>query len=95
MVHAGIRKCGHIAEYFILGALLFRAFCSGAEEKKIRGRAGLSLVVIVLYAACDEFHQSFTMTREASLADVGIDALGGTLALITGSAWKLFRKNKP
>jgi VanZ family protein len=80
MIHQAIRKSGHVTEYFILGILLFRAFRSGSREARIRRWAFSSFLVVVLYAASDEFHQSFVSTRTASLLDVGIDALGGILA---------------
>jgi VanZ family protein len=44
---------------------------------------------IVLYASSDEFHQSFVATRTASIIDVGIDTLGGTLAIAIGALWRL------
>lgn len=80
MIHGVIRKLGHVTEYFILGILLFRAFRSGSRELRTRRWAFSSFVVAVLYAASDEFHQSFISTRTASLFDVGMDTLGGILA---------------
>jgi VanZ family protein len=95
MIHAGIRKCGHIIEYFILGALLFRAFYGGAEGNKSWKPAIPSLTALILYAASDEYHQSFTSTRSASLIDVGIDAMGGMLAQIACIAWLFFKRKIP
>ena len=40
-----------------------------------------ALIVVVLCAAIDEFHQSFVPTRMGSYVDVGIDTAGGILAL--------------
>jgi VanZ family protein len=95
MIHAGIRKCSHIIEYFILGALLFRAFRGDSKENKSWKWAGLSLMVAILYAASDEFHQSFTSTRGASIIDVGIDAVGGMLAQIVSLTWLFFKRKMP
>ncbi|MCX6138870.1 MAG: VanZ family protein, partial [Ignavibacteriales bacterium] len=39
-----------------------------------------SILVVVLFAAADEYHQSFVITRSASISDVGLDLLGGFLA---------------
>jgi len=36
----------------------------------------------VLWAAIDEFHQSFVPSREASIVEAGIDTAGGVLALL-------------
>jgi VanZ family protein len=95
IIHAGIRKCAHITEYFILGVLLFRAFQGEAKENKSWQWASLSIMVIILYAAGDEFHQSFTSTRGASIIDVGIDIAGGMLAQIAGIAWHFFKRKMP
>lgn len=80
------RKCAHLTEYAILAALLYRAF------RQHRGQAfGTVLIISVLYAALDEFHQSFVVTRTASPWDVAIDCFG---ALVGMGLWRLFR-NRP
>jgi VanZ family protein len=42
----------------------------------------MALLMAVLFAASDEFHQSFVEGRTSTLRDVLIDALGSTLALL-------------
>ena len=93
LVHGIIRKAGHVTEYFILGALLFRAF--RGDSKKMHGlRWSLaSLLVVLLYAMSDEFHQSFVSTRTASIFDVGFDVLGGVLSQAAGFFW-VFRDRR-
>ena len=86
LIHGALRKLGHIAEYFVLGILLFRAFRGGSKDLQIPRWAFSSFFVLVLYAASDEFHQSFVSARTASLCDVGFDLLGGIIALVA-SAW--------
>jgi VanZ family protein len=61
-----LRKLAHMTEYALLGALLVRAV----------GRAQLAFLLGVLYAASDEFHQTFVRGRHGSPIDVGIDAVG-------------------
>ncbi len=85
LLHGVIRKCGHVTEYFILGVLLFRAFRGASREGLTRKWVILSLIVIVLYAASDEFHQSFVSSRTASPIDVAIDTAGGVLAQIVSA----------
>jgi VanZ family protein len=80
-IHRALRKLGHIAEYFVLGLLLFRAFHGGSKELRLLRWVFLSSSVLVLYAASDEFHQSFVSGRTASLYDVGVDMVGGIIAL--------------
>ena len=77
MVHKAIRKLGHVTEYFVFGLLLFRAFRDGSKELRTLRWAFISLIVLILYAASDELHQSFVSNRTASPFDVGIDVLGG------------------
>jgi len=92
MIHGVIRKLGHVTEYFILGILLFRAFRGGSKELRNLRWAFSSFLVVVLYAASDEFHQSFVSTRVASLFDVGSDTLGGILAQGVNVLWNLSRQ---
>jgi VanZ family protein len=80
MIHGTIRKAAHVIVYLILGLLLFRAFRAGSNERRLYRWAGSSLVVVVLYAMTDEFHQLHVPMRTASLIDVGFDTLGGILA---------------
>jgi VanZ family protein len=89
MIHGLMRKLGHVTEYFILGILLFRAFSSGSKKLRNLRWAFYSLLVVVLYAAGDEFHQLFIPTRTASLCDVGIDSLGGILSQGVSVLWHL------
>ena len=67
-----LRKCAHVTEYAILGALLYRAL----------GRRALALAAGVAYAATDEFHQHFVRGRHASPVDVAIDAIGVALGIL-------------
>jgi VanZ family protein len=87
-----IRKAAHVIEYFVLGLLLFRMF---------RGRTTLlwtwrwsffGVIVVALWAASDELHQSFVSTRTASAADVAIDTAGGILAQCVAFLWHRGRK---
>lgn len=61
-----LRKGAHLAEYAVLGGLLYRAL----------GREPLALAVGIAYAATDELHQYFVRGRHASPVDVAIDAVG-------------------
>lgn len=88
LIHGVIRKLGHVTEYFILGILLFRAFRRDSKELLGWRWAFYSVLVVMLYAASDEFHQSFVSTRTASLFDVGIDTLGGILAQGVSVLWR-------
>jgi VanZ family protein len=92
LIHGVIRKAGHVTEYFVLGILLFRAFRGTSTEEKVWRWALSAAVVTVLYAASDEFHQSFVSARTPSLWDVGIDAAAGILAQGVTILWHYRRQ---
>jgi VanZ family protein len=67
-----LRKCAHVTEYAILGALLLRAL----------GREVPAFLAALAYAASDELHQHFVAGRHASPVDLAIDAIGITFGLL-------------
>lgn len=81
-IHFYIRKAGHFTEYAILALLLFRAFRSGAIERWRWKWAISSLLIVVVYASLDEYHQTFTRHRVGSIYDSLTDASGAVAALI-------------
>jgi VanZ family protein len=92
LIHALMRKSAHIIEYFILGLLLFRAFRRGSTPPWNWRWSFFAVGVVVLWAASDEFHQSFVSTRTASVMDVGIDVAGGIIAQFVSALWHRYRK---
>ncbi len=87
MEHAVLvgRKCAHLAEYAILSLLLWRAFRgmpTGAPRPWHWREAVWVVLLVMLYAASDEFHQIFVPSRYASVLDVLLDTTGGILALM-------------
>ena len=91
MINNSIRKAGHVTEYFISGMLIFRAFRAGSNDRRILRWGFYSVVFLVVFAASDEFHQSFVATRTASVLDVCIDTAGGLVAVCI-SMLRLYRK---
>jgi len=84
-----VRKCAHLTEYAILAALLFRAFRQ--SQPRLGRSLAMSLFIAAVYAALDEFHQSFIASRTASLWDVLVDCIGAAGGLALNS---LFRNRK-
>jgi VanZ family protein len=66
------RKIVHMAEYGLLWFLWWRALGCG--------HPGPSIVITLLYAVSDEFHQTFVDGRHGSAWDVAIDAVGVGIA---------------
>ena len=87
--HLFIRKCGHVSEYFILTILAFRSF--KYEEIDPLDTRFRTMTFVLMAALLDEWHQSFTASRGASIVDVGYDCVGGVLALWLITAYETWR----
>ena len=81
-----LRKLAHTGEYAILGALLLRALG--------HAHVAAAFVLGVLYAASDEFHQSFVEGRRGSPLDVVIDAVGVALGVAAWRRWGPRRRER-
>ena len=96
-IHHVIRKCGHVTEYAVLALLLWRAV-----RKPVRNdarpwswpEARLALLILMLYAATDEFHQRYVPTRISQVSDVWIDTAGGAGALLALRILGRWRKRR-
>ncbi len=65
----------HIAEFALLCFLLF----TGLQQsffRRSRDAAAVSAILSMLYAASDEWHQTFVPGRGGTAVDVGIDCIG-------------------
>jgi VanZ family protein len=80
-LHFAVRKAGHLIEYFILGLLLFRALRAD-RSGWTWSWAVAAIAIAALYAASDEWHQSFVPSRTPSVWDVLIDTAGASLAQV-------------
>ncbi len=79
------RKFAHVAEYAILALLVWRALHNPGRSDPHPWswpEAARAALLVLLYAAADEFHQSFVPSRDASLRDVLLDTSGAILALL-------------
>jgi len=81
VLHFLIRKASHLAEYGILGGLVFRAIRAERPGRELRW-AVAAIVIAAVVASLDEWHQSFIPSRTASSQDVLVDTLGATLAQV-------------
>lgn len=79
-MHYLIRKGAHFSEYFILGALTMNA---SRKCILVRYRGFIiSVVICVIYAISDEFHQIFVSGRAPAIIDVLIDTCGAIFGII-------------
>ena len=81
-VHFLVRKAGHFTEYAVLGFLARRAFIASSQAFLQRYWFQLGLLLVVIYALLDEFHQSFVPSRTPSIYDSAIDVAGGLTVLL-------------
>lgn len=79
-----IKKGGHALGYGLLGLSYFYALPKRLSKFY---RVLTALLMAVLFALSDEYHQSFVQGRSSSLSDVLIDGFGATLALVLGSTY--------
>ena len=79
LIHFGIRKTAHVTEFGIFSITVFRGIRARRSGWKFNW-AFTTLVIAVLYAALDEWHQSFVLLRHATPRDIAIDAFGAVLA---------------
>lgn len=71
-----VRKSAHVFEYFVLGVLALNIF----DAFNIKRKVLFAIILCVLYAASDEFHQLFT-GRTASVTDVLLDSAASIVGI--------------
>ena len=89
------RKGAHLTVYAILVLLVWRAWrrrLGPGPHPWTWREAGLALFITALYAASDEYHQTFVPTRDGCVRDVIIDSCGAAAALWL--LWLLGRRLK-
>ncbi len=75
-----VKKTGHVLGYGLLGLAYWRGL------NLDRQRVWYAWILAVIYAATDEFHQSFVAGRHPSIVDVLLfDGGGAALALWFGA----------
>jgi VanZ family protein len=75
------RKAAHFSEFGLLAILAGRAFRTATRPSLRRRWFAWSLLLIVVYAFLDEFHQRYVPSRTSSVFDSIIDIAGGLTLL--------------
>jgi len=91
-LHFFVRKLSHFSEYAILALLAARAFYASTHAGLRQKWFTAALLLVIIYAFSDEFHQSFEASRTASIYDSFIDIVGGVTALLFLAAWRRRRR---
>jgi VanZ family protein len=79
-----VKKGGHALGYGLLGLSYYYALPRSLSRIY---RWILALIMVILFALSDEYHQSFVQGRNSSLGDVAIDTLGAIIALFLGAGY--------
>ena len=83
-----VRKCAHVTEYAVLALLLWRALRSiPTLRAKMSISCTAALLACALFAASDEFHQTFVKSRTPSVRDVLLDVAGALVGLLIGASF--------
>jgi VanZ family protein len=81
-----MRKTAHVGEYAILALLVWRALRNSPTLlTKTSMLLGAALFACAIFAASDEFHQSFVKSRTPSVRDVMLDVAGAVFGLLIGA----------
>jgi len=91
-IHFFIRKSAHFTEYFIFYLLLYRGI-RGARIGWHWSWAFGAWFIAACYAALDEIHQSFVVSRTASAWDSLLDSTGALVALLV--LYLIYRRRRP
>ena len=71
-----MKKSAHMFVYAVLFYLLIRALRASSQNISKKEAFWLAILIGILYAISDEFHQSFVPGRTPHVMDVGFDTLG-------------------
>ena len=91
-----VRKTAHLTLYLILGVFALLHF-STYNRFTLIVKLSSSLVISVLYAVSDEYHQTYIRGRSGEISDVIIDTLGAIIGILLSLLiYKIFKtiKNK-
>ena len=78
--NAVIRKIAHFSIYTLVGLLLMGIMTR--TKLKDKRRILITVIIGIIYATLDEFHQSFSPGRTPKITDVYIDTLGVILGIL-------------
>lgn len=78
------KKGGHAIGYALLGLAYYYAL---PPRLAVGYRWVVALLMAILFALSDEYHQSFVQGRTSSLRDVAIDTIGAAVALTFGAIY--------
>lgn len=85
-----IRKAAHMAEYAVLGVVLY--VIVSTYFRSIWKRTIFVIGLLILLGSVDEVHQLYVVAREGKWQDVVVDVIGGCVGLAV--ALGIYRKKR-
>ena len=82
LINTILRELSHVAEYAVLGFLVYRSLGSRDYFRSQLSLGTWCILAAFVYSLTDELHQAFVPGRHASLLDCGIDTLGAATAIL-------------
>ncbi|NLZ83778.1 MAG: VanZ family protein [Clostridiales bacterium] len=84
-----IRKAAHFGVYLVLGLLLSNGLIySGVSKHKA---IFMALLICILYAISDEFHQLYVTGRSGQVSDVLLDSAGSLVGILLMNAIRRYK----
>ncbi len=88
------RKIAHLTEYLLLGFLLINVWADGKKDITLK-YVVVAILIALLYAVSDEYHQTLIPGRSGKVKDVLIDTAGASVgAFAYYGMFKFFRRKK-
>jgi len=88
------RKFAHMSEYALLFLIGRFALSRVLPRRSTLFHCAAALAVAALYAATDEWHQTFVPDRTGSVVDMYIDWCGAVLGLASFSVYSLLSRTR-
>jgi VanZ family protein len=85
------RKSAHVIEYAVLTMLWIINLKATALKRYI---FLISPVMVIVYAASDEWHQSFIIGRTGHAIDVAMDSIGMLIVIFVWLGWSWRKRNR-
>ena len=89
-----IRKLAHFTEYAILTTIGYWGWVKGLGRSP-QAALRITLLVSIVFAMSDEFHQRFVPGRTSLVTDVFVDCFGATVAALILRQWVVSTQPDP
>ena len=92
LINAPMRKVIHATVYFVLAFFIMILTNIVLDHKKYFLSVLIALILCVIFAGSDEYHQTFVVGRTGQLLDVIIDTTGGIVGILFYSTYQIVYK---